>query len=84
MKIQSMKMENFVKHMSICCLIVVRCTIWYQGLSQDLITGGQFVPLAKIVGDIFIFRGTVSFLTMYVQTKKQASQQKHFIYTCYL
>ena len=29
-----------------------------QGLSQDLITGGQFVPLAKILGDIFIFRGT--------------------------
>ena len=29
-----------------------------QGLSQDLITGEQFVPLAKIVGDIFIFRGT--------------------------
>ena len=32
--------------------------IHMQGLSQDLITGGQFVPLAKILGDIFIFRGT--------------------------
>ena len=29
-----------------------------QSLSQDLITGGQFVPLSKILGDIFIFRGT--------------------------
>lgn len=28
-----------------------------QGLRQDLITWGQFVPLAKILGDIFIFRG---------------------------
>ena len=32
--------------------------VYKQGLSQDLITGGQFVPLAKILGDIFIFRGT--------------------------
>ena len=40
------------------------CTFWsfklvfWQGLSQYLITGGQFVPLAKILEDIFIFRGT--------------------------
>ena len=41
---------------------------------------GQFVPLAKIVGDIFIFRGTVNFFPFsYVQTKKQAQQQKHIL-----
>ena len=28
-----------------------------QGLSQDLITGGQFVPFAKILGDILFLGG---------------------------
>ena len=37
---------------------VYKINVLIQGLSQDLITGGQFVPLAKILGDIFIFRGT--------------------------
>ena len=44
-----------------------------------MITGGQFVPLAKILGDIFILSGTDKLIFIQHFTFIQASQQKHYV-----
>ena len=41
-----------------CSLLISSFYWFFRVWAKDLITGGQFVPLAKILGDIFIFRGT--------------------------
>ena len=48
--------------------------------------GGQFVPLAKILGDIFIFRGTdkLVFIQQFFFTFILARQQKHFVYLIFV
>ena len=45
-----------------------------QGLSQDLITVGQFVPLAKILGDIFLFLGGQNLYTLLLMQRGLSSQ----------